>query len=125
MMRLLDSEEDTGAAVDFISERRQAMLSRLALPIPRADGNLAGGRLMRTDFNSDSCVIAIVESEGFFDAEDIPPWDGWFWHRRNGDCGGWVYCWVPPALVELADIGMSVMPVEPCVWVDSIEELLR
>lgn len=58
---------------------------------------------------SDGAAEAV--SHGFFDSEDAPPWDTWFWHKE-----GTIFCWVPESLVSDAQAGIDANPVDCIRW---------
>lgn len=109
-------------AVDFIVARRREALARMNMPLPPL-GDLAGGWVFATDFNTDICGAATAPSNGFLDDFDVPGWDTWFAHQGTGELGGIVYGWVPPALLKLAGDGFDVIPVSSAWWLN--EEDLR
>ncbi|MBF5045658.1 hypothetical protein FGE12_24845 [Aggregicoccus sp. 17bor-14] len=119
---LLGSPQCSLEAVDFIAARRREALELSNAPTPPLR-ELAGGRVFATDFDTDLCGAAIVQSNGFLDDLDIPGWDTWFAHEVRGRYGI-VYGWVPPALLTLADRGFNVIPVNTVWWVKA-EDLLR
>ncbi len=49
-------------------------------------------------------------SHGFFDDNNMPPWDTWV-HFDDGR----LYAWIPPAMEALAQAGMDVN-AEECIW---------
>jgi hypothetical protein len=52
-------------------------------------------------------------SKGFFDVDNVPPWDTWVSFSR-----GILLSWVPPQLVPLAQSGIDVNP-ECCIqWIE-------
>ena len=112
---LLASPLAAREAVDLIAERRRVALARERLFPQTRPGDLAGGRVFATDFDTDICCAATEPSNGFVDDFDIPGWDTWFAHDDTGKHGGVVYGWVPPALLELADRGFDAIPVN-CIW---------
>ena len=62
---------------------------------------------------------AQVSSGGFYDADNVPPWDVWV-----GYSNGALVSWVPPALIEVAQMGIDANP-ENCIrWFDQ-RELVR
>ena len=87
-------------------------------PCPAAKGRLLG-------FEIDACFfdgVAPAETEGFFDDEDLPPWDTWVaFDLRSGR----LVSWVPDALVDLADKGVKVHFADAYAWMSpqQIEEL--
>jgi hypothetical protein len=56
---------------------------------------------------------AEASSRGFFDAEDAPPWDTWFWFKENT-----IFCWVPESLISRAQAGIDANPVDCIRWAD-------
>jgi hypothetical protein len=60
------------------------------------------------------CGAADVSSNGFFDSNNVPPWDLWL-----GFLNGTLVSWVPPALVDVAAMGVFVNPEECIRWTDS------
>lgn len=109
------------AAVSYICERRRNCLQGGGLsrhPDLHAEKpGLAGGRVLVTDFQTDACVAAELESSGFYDANDVPGWDTWFHCEPAPGTSGLLYCYVPQQLLELAARGMWVIPVECVRWV--------
>lgn len=112
---LLESPAVGKESVEFIVRRRREHLAG-ANQRPLSYDGLAGGRVFVTDFNTDICGAATAPSNGFLDDYDVPGWDTWFAHEETGRFGGVVYGWVPPALVELAERGFYVIPVQCIVW---------
>jgi hypothetical protein len=97
--------------------------------------DLCGGRLLAY-FPDDSlfCGMAEVTSLGFFDANNIPPWDTWVWLVRNvrsftyedgahGEMdGNYLVAWVPPEFIPLANEGMKVNPEACIMWLDTMAD---
>ena len=114
------------ATADFVESLAfdRTMLLREAglLPDSAAHG-LAGGRLLlycRDDNLADGA--AELESDGFFDTDNVPTWDTWLCDdtappdaRARQHC---LVAWIPPSHVDLADRGISVNPEECIVWAD-------
>ena len=112
---------DLREAVEYVGTRRRARLRQLGTGGRKYTGerkpNLAGGRVLVTDFQTDLCVAAEPESNGFYDANDVPGWDTWFHCEPAPDTSGLLYCYVPQQLVQLADRGMLAIPVQCVRWV--------
>jgi hypothetical protein len=121
LKRLLDSPEETTAAVDFVCRARREELARLGIPVVPVGPDLAGGRVLFTTIDTDSCEAATAPSNGYYDLDDLPGWDTWFFHARTDRPWGAIYCWVPAHLVELARAGMDVIPVMSVAWADSLD----
>jgi hypothetical protein len=95
---------------------------------PLAPGSdTAEGRLLvyGIDENVWDCTSE-SESEGFFDAEDTPPWDTWIDVQREAPwtCAGtaprrpgdFLLAWVPSAMIPVAEAGIDVNPVDCIFW---------
>jgi hypothetical protein len=80
-------------------------------------GDLAGGRLLFC--NLDESVIdgaSEAESGGFFDVDDVPPWDTWVALHTDQRRTDVLVCWVPRELQELAERGIEVNCVDCVGW---------
>lgn len=141
------SDLERERAVDAIAlEREQALRRSHATPYrvgARPGGPPAAGRLLlyEPDMNLFDGA-AELESRGFFDVDNIPPWDTWVYYVRYGDwrmegdpplpgSGGahasagasYLVSWVPPELVELADAGVAVNPERCIVWASEVDSV--
>jgi hypothetical protein len=104
--------------------------------------DLAGGRLLL--FAPDETLsdgAADVSSGGFFDSDNVPPWDTWVayiddlaidpqfdhpwflgaYHDYQKITHqpmplSYLVCWVPPCLLEVAEAGIDVNPEECIEW---------
>ena len=66
---------------------------------------------------------AEVESGGFFDVHNTPPWDTWVAYVEDEDPASsmhrcYLVAWVPRALVPAAQAGIDVNPEECILWLD-------
>jgi hypothetical protein len=113
------------AVVDRIAADRAAFLRDLAIA---SSSDLSAGRLLAYEpFASLWDGAAEVESGGFFDDDNTPPWDTWVaWisrgaeHPRSKYRGdGYILCWVPEALLVLAAGGIWANPEECILWADT------
>jgi hypothetical protein len=118
LKKLLDSPAETTAAVEHVCQARRRELTRLGIPVVPIGPGFAGGRILFTTIDTDSCGAATSPSNGFYDLDDLPGWDTWFLHARSDQSWGAIYCWVPAQLVALAGIGMDMIPVESVRWAD-------
>jgi hypothetical protein len=81
-----------------------------------------GGRLLAYFPDADlTDGAAEVESRGFFDVFNAPPWDTWVAYVEEEATGDWSYtsylvAWVPPELLELAAAGIEVNPEDCIAW---------
>jgi hypothetical protein len=86
------------------------------------DSVVAGGRLIAysPDFNL-ACGMSEVETKGYFDVNNTPPWDTWVALLDAPNAKHWetsLIAWVPAPFVPLVQAGINVIP-ECCVmWLD-------
>jgi len=79
----------------------------------KANTNVGGRLLLYNPSENLACGVSEVNSNGFFDANNVPPWDIWV-----DFSGGVLVSWVPPALLDVAQMGIYVNP-EGCIrWAD-------
>jgi hypothetical protein len=97
--------------------------------------DLAGGRLLAY-FPDDNLFdgTAEAESHGFFDVNNIPPYDTWVCMVRNvrafafadGAKGememNYLVAWVPPDFIQLANGGIEVDPEKCILWLDTLDD---
>jgi hypothetical protein len=99
------------AASNVVSARAQLMAGIL----PEQDrGEKVGGRLLLYNPSENLADGAAQQSSnGFFDQNNVPPWDIWVSFSE------WtLVSWVPPALIEAAQMGIDVNP-ENCIrWAE-------
>jgi hypothetical protein len=105
-------------AVAQVCEARCRELASLGIAVPPVGPDLAGGRILRTTIDTDSCWAATEISNGYYDLDDLPGWDTWFHHAATDRPWGAIYCWVPASLIELAEAGMEMMPFQCVEWAD-------
>ncbi|WFU20342.1 hypothetical protein [Bradyrhizobium sp. CB3481] len=100
---------------------------------PVAD--LCGGRLLAY-FPDDNlcCGTAEAESQGFFDVDNIPPYDTWVWMVQNvrtfayadgvhGEMdANYLVAWVPSDFIQLAGAGLAVNPEACILWLDTLDD---
>lgn len=101
-------------------------------PIPVTD--LQGGRLLAY-FPDDNLADGYAEevSKGYFDVDNIPPYDTWVWMVEqvknmtwsDGTSGpmpaNFLVAWVPPAFLEIANEGVRANPEECVAWLDELD----
>lgn len=73
--------------------------------------NIGGRLLLYTPSENLACGAAEASSNGFFDVNNIPPWDIWLDFSE-----GTLVSWVPPSLLDVAQIGIYVNPEECIRW---------
>jgi hypothetical protein len=100
-----------------------------------AVSDLCGGRLVAY-FPSDNLADgwAETQSKGFFDVDNIPPYDTWVWMVRNvtrreyedhttGEIeANYLVAWVPPDFIELAEAGIEANPEGCIMWLDELDD---
>ena len=116
-------------------ERSRRLRESGQKPLP-AVTDLCGGRLVAF-FPSDSLSdgVAKTESKGFFNVDNIPPYDTWVWIVRNvrrweqAGCttnerdANYLVAWVPPDFIALADAGIEANDPECCImWLDELDD---
>jgi hypothetical protein len=73
--------------------------------------NLGGRLLLYSPSENLACGAAEASSNGFFDVNNVPPWDIWIDFSE-----GTLVSWVPPALLDVAQMGIYVNPEECIRW---------
>ena len=96
-------------------------MARLGISVVPVVPDLAGGRILLTTLDTDSCEASTDPSNGFYDLDDLPGWDTWFFHGHTDRPWGAIFCWVPNQLVELAQMGMNVIPTKCVVWASPLD----
>lgn len=75
----------------------------------KRDMSIGGRLLLYSPSENLACGAAEVSSNGFFDVNNVPPWDIWVDFSE-----GTLVSWVPPALLDVAQMGIYVNP-EACI----------
>ena len=116
--------------MDQIAVTRAANLRARGVHPSAVTGVLAGGRVMVYFPDEQLADGAAAEaSGGYFDLDNVPPWDTWIWiedsppHAQAG-FKWWIATWVPPALVGHAERGRSVNPEQCLQWADLGDDLI-
>lgn len=109
------------ALVEALAEKRLRLMRSAGRFRPLPARHLAGGRLLLYDPDRNTYDSgALVESYGYFDWDNLPPWDTWVSYLRDeareraarkdsepgGSFLGYLVSWVPSPLVEQADAGV-------------------
>jgi hypothetical protein len=127
--KLTDAPGGPEQTVDTLLPARAGLL-RGEGKLPTAPAyDLAGGRLLAYDPDA-NLFDGVCEQEtgGFFDVDNIPPWDTWVLYLRERDSSaGWrhwdayLVSWVPPQLVEVAQTGIDLNAEECILWLDQLD----
>jgi hypothetical protein len=124
----------------LVAERRLALRTAIPRPYDRERGCGYGRLLICAPAYSNANGLAEEASRGFFDYNDIPPWDTWVGCVQGlpgaggGDFGSsatWLPCigchprellvsWVHPAFLPLADAGLSTECIGMLTWADAL-----
>ena len=102
------------AIVSQVAESRSRALRKSGKDSNSQSPDLCGGRLLLyapEDNLADGAAEYV--SFGFFDADNVPPWDTWVTMF-----GKHLVSWVPPQLLRLAQEGLDVNPEQCIVWAD-------
>jgi hypothetical protein len=98
-------------AVAEVVARRSRLTA--AMSAEKRDTSVGGRLLLYTPSENLACGAAEASSNGFFDVNNVPPWDIWVEFSE-----GTLVSWVPPALTDVAQMGIYVNP-EACIrWAE-------
>ena len=109
-LSLAESGADHAAIVGQVVEARSQILrdsgrhSESQSSEPRG-----GGLLVYAPQDNLACGAAEYLSLGYFDVDNVPPWDTWILML-----GKYLVSWVPPRLARLVQEGLDENP-EPCI----------
>jgi hypothetical protein len=115
----LDSPEDWKNGVAEVIKARAKLLKFLGRAHSQEPiGRVTDGRLLvYSPKDNLACGAAEFETMGFFDANNVPPWDTWVYYSSD-----YLVSWIPEKLVSLVQDGIDVNP-EGCIWwADSFPE---
>lgn len=105
---------DRAAIIDQVAEARSQALIQSSKGSNSQSGDLCRGRLLLYAPEENlSDGAAEYASFGFFDVDNIPPWDTWVTML-----GKHLVSWVPPQLIQLVQQGLDVNPEQCIVWAD-------
>jgi hypothetical protein len=100
-----------GAVAEVVAKRSQLTNK---IPPKKEGGTAVVGRLLFYNPSENlACGAAQVSSNGFFDVNNVPPWDIWVDFSE-----GILVSWVPLMLVQVAQMGIDVNPEECIRWGD-------
>jgi hypothetical protein len=105
---------DHASIVAQVAEARSQALRQSGKGSNSLGPDLCDGRLLLfapEDNLSDGA--AEYASMGFFDVENVPPWDTWIVMF-----GKYLISWVPPQLIRLVKEGLDVSPEQCILWAD-------
>ena len=107
-------------AVDNVRRSRHLYSNRHTSADPAT--LVADGRLIAysPDFNL-ACGVCEVETKGYFDVNNTPPWDTWVALLDAPNATNWeasLIAWVPSVFVPLVQAGINVIPEQCVLWLD-------
>ncbi|HZR27583.1 MAG TPA: hypothetical protein VFA71_02285 [Terriglobales bacterium] len=108
------TEAERYEMVAEVIKKRAALLRSRQTNLPEAKSVEPAGRLLLYFPNENLADgAAQYSSNGFFDVDNVPPWDLWVHYSDST-----LVSWVPPELVTLAQSGIDVN-LEACIrWAD-------
>lgn len=106
-------EQERETLVRSVIVRRSELLRAAGATAPTLVNVNQGGGRMLTYVPSESLFdgAAEVQSKGFFDYDNAPPWDTWIAYSDRT-----LLSWVPGELVPLVQLGIDVNPEECIRW---------
>lgn len=117
--------------IEQLALQRAALLQERTIPLLPSAEPLRYGRLLA--FSPDNTLsdgAANFNTDGFFDDDNIPPWDTWIWYATNDPvnnfegwrgCDSYLLSWVPDSLIEVVVSGIWVNPEECIRWADDLD----
>jgi hypothetical protein len=113
-LSLAQSGVDHSAIVKQVTDARSKVLRNSCGYIESQSLDSRGGRLLLyAPENNLACGAAEYSSLGFFDIDNVPPWDTWMVMF-----GKYLVSWVPPQLIQLVQRGLDVNPEQCIMWAD-------
>jgi hypothetical protein len=101
-------------AVSQVTGLRSNLLAGMNVGTVHWNTAQAQGRLLiYFPMETVSCGASNASSHGFYDGEDAPPWDTWFWYSD-----GAILSWVPNDFISRAQAGIDANPVDCIHWTD-------
>ena len=125
-------EANRSFTVNCVVNRRE-LIGEREIRDAQIPADLAGGRLL-IYFPEDNlcCGAAEQETLGFFDVDNVPPWDTWvtYFDEQQSNLGlydkEYLIAWIPSEFVYLADRGIYYNPEQCIQWLsDTTVELAK
>jgi hypothetical protein len=98
--------------VTEVVETRARRLEQRTAARNQADGR-SGRLLLYFPRENLACGAAQVSSGGLYDVDNVPPWDLWVAFIEDT-----LVSWIPPRLLEAAQMGIDVNPENCIQWID-------
>lgn len=121
--KLREDEDSRLAWVDSLSDRRAKMLVDAGRPLGPVSENIPTQQFIvyLPGTNLADGAAAMV-SNGYFDDDNIPPWDTWLMYSPAYSGEAKLISWVPPELTECVDYAMRCN-AEECLYWATAEQL--
>jgi len=101
-------------AVSQVTAQRSHLLDAMKIATLDSDAAQAQGRLLiYLPMETVSCGASAASTQDFFDGEDAPPWDTWFWYSDKA-----ILSWVSNDFSSRAQAGIDANPVDCIHWAD-------
>ena len=111
----MDEFDNDGRWADAVAEvvaKRSQLLGKVS-PVDEASPQTQGRLLLFVPSETLMDGSAKYSSNGFFDVNNVPPWDTWVSFSDRT-----LVSWIPPRLLETAQRGIDANP-EACInWID-------
>ena len=107
---LASKREGYRQAILKLSEKRRSFLQAQSVSLETVHKS-KGKILAYYPLENVADGAAEASSHGFFDCDDAPPWDTWFFYDE-----GLILSWVPEFLIVTAQAGIDANPVDCIRW---------
>ena len=123
-------EESRASAVETVTYRRLSQGEPVIRSL-KPSKKLAKGKLIVHFPNMNlACGVAEVITNGFFDHNNVPPWDTWVGYFKDSSKhtqeASYLISWVPPVFIASVDKAINAIPEECVLWLsDSKTKLAK
>jgi hypothetical protein len=119
--------------VNAVAEERAYLVQAWSHKAVKPARDLAGGRLLLCTSATESIPDGYVSSasEGFYDDDDLPPWDTWLYYLESGKEAPttlrpgyqpeYLLSWVPAVCVGLAKVGVEEHFLDCMRWATQVD----
>jgi len=101
------------AVLQLTAQRSHFLSAMNAADLNRDAAQAKGQLLIYFPMETVGDAAAAESSNGFFDGEDAPPWDTWFWYSD-----GAILSWISNDLSPRVQAGIDANPVDCIHWAD-------
>jgi hypothetical protein len=106
------SGQDWSEAVAEVVAKRSRLVDQVSVDEHTAYAS-SGRLLLYWPEENLACGAAQVSSGGFFDTDNVPPWDIWVAYEERV-----LISWVPPGLIGIVEMGIDANPENCIQWID-------